>query len=323
MNQTQQEQAQSTLRQGGRWLRIGILTLTTVGPIINSLVGRIQQRRERLNSGIEQVEARQEVARNVQTEALRRLDDFTVTSRRVAAEQAQQLQKQARQLREQARILRKALRREAEQRRQLQKLVKQMQKTGAGWSGEVLKRGEDLTGMLAAQSGKISREVIERSNEFTQNLTERGQQLVQGGRKQNRTFWSVFGFSVGLVAAATATFLLIRRRMIQHAAEEDEHFELPETQEWSASGNGRPAGEILHIDGNEMTVETMETVEVDNITVPEEAAYVGFISTKLYFPREHFREQYAALNDEVAMDDLIYFLTEEDAQEQGFSRKEA
>jgi hypothetical protein len=315
MIQEQQAQTKSALQQGGRWLRIGILTLTTVGPIVNSLVGRMRQRSQGLRVGnMEQMEAGQEAARNIQTEALRRLDDFPATSRRVAAEQAHLLQKQAQQLQEQARVLRKALRKEAEQRQQLQKLVKQVQKAGVDWSGEVLKRSEDLTGVIAAQSGKLSQGVIERGSELTHNLTERGQQLVQVGRKQDRTFWTVFGFSMGLVAATTATFLLIRRRMAQQETEEDEQFELPQSQILNVSNNSRPTGEILHMVGNETAP---ASVEVVSVTVPEDAAYVGFISTKLYYPRELFRDQYSRLKDEVTVEDLIYFLTEE----QGFRRE--
>lgn len=321
MIQEQQESKQSALRQGGRWLRIGILTLTTVGPIVNSLVGRIRSRTQELREGsMEQVEASSKAARGVQAEAMRRLDDFTTTSRQAAAEQAKQLQLQARQLREQARVLRKALRKEAEQRRQLQKVVKQLQKAGVDWSGAAWKRGGALTDMIAAQSGKLSQEMIERSNELSHNLTERGQQLVQVGRKQDKTFWTVFGFSVGLVAAATATYLMIRKRITQLETEEDEQIVLPQNQDWNVntSSNGRPVGEILHIEGNGAAP---GNVEVVSVTMPEEATFVGFISTKHYYPRELFRDRYPTLNNEVTLDDLIFFLTEEDAQEQGFSRE--
>jgi hypothetical protein len=322
MNQTQQEQQQqSSLQQSSRWLRIGILTLTTLGPIVTNLVERMRQRQQQRGSNmveVEGIEVRQEAARNVQAEALRRLDDFTATSRRMAMEQAQQLQKQARQLREQARVLRKALRTEAEQRRELRKLVRRVQMTGADWSGEVLKRGEGLTGLIAAQSEKISQEVIEKSGELTQNLAERGQQLVQAGRSQDRRFWSVVGFSVGLFAAATTAFVVVRRRMVQQQSEEEEQIELTLQENWEPGANGRPAGEILVMDEQGVTPVAAEAVSID---VPEEAAYVGIISTKRYIPKELFREQ--AATGEAARDDLVYFHTEEEAQEQGFQREGA
>jgi hypothetical protein len=326
MIQEQQESTKNALRQGGRWLRIGVLTLTTVGPIVNSLVGRMRSCTQGLREGsMEQVEASSKAARSVQAETMRRLDDFTTTSRRAAAEQAKQLQRQARQLREQARVLRKALRKETEQRRQLQKVVTQLQKAGVDWSGAAWKRGGALTDMIAAQSGKLSQEVIERSNELSHNLTERGQQLVQVGRKQDRTFWTVFGFSVGLVAAATVTILLIRKRIEQQETGEDEQIVLPQHQNWAenASSNGRPVGEILHIEGNiEGNGATPGNVEVASVTMPEEATFVGFISTKYYYPRELFRDRYPTLNNEITLDDLIFFLSEEDAQAQGFSREQ-
>ncbi len=323
MIQEQQASTKSALRQGGRWLRIAILTLTTAGPIVNSLVRRMRQRTQRLRDvSVVQMGANQEAARNVQTEAMRRVGDFTSTGRRAATEQVKQLQLQARLLREQARVLRKALRKEAEQRRQLQKLVRQVQKAGVDWSGEARKRGEALTGRISAQRGKLTQEVIGRSSELTHNLRDRGQQLVPGGRQRDRTFWTVFGFSVGLVAATTATILLLRRRIAQQEAEEDEQFELPQHQIWSASAssNSRPAGEILHVDANGAVPANVEAVSV---TVPEDAAYIGFISTKYYYPLELFRDRYPTLNDEMTMDDLIFFLTEEEALEQGFSQEQA
>jgi len=256
MSQEPEEQQSTGIQKGARWLRIALLTLTTVGPVVKTIGGWLQQRSAALREtaverGGKLVEAGQETAQSTQVDLQRRLDEFTTTSRQLAAEQARQLQKQARQLQAQTQTLRRALRDEARQRRQLQKVAQEVQRRGAAWSRDMLGRGEELTGNLVAQGGKISQEAIERGSAITHDLAKRGEQLLQPVRGRSRSFWTMLGFAIGLTGAATATYVLIRRRRAAAADEQDEQIELPARDLNSASADqSQPAGEIRQVDGD-------------------------------------------------------------------------
>ena len=115
-------------------------------------------------------------------------------------------------------------------------------------------------------------------------------------RHRNRTFWSILGFSVGLVAAATITYQLIRRRGSQQEIEQDEQIELPSSNSWNGSV-GRPIGEISYLDQGGASIATLEIVDIDTIEQPADAAFVGVKSSKLYYP----------VDTELEQKDLVYF----------------
>ena len=234
--------------------------------------------------------------------------------------QVKQLQKRSRKqvkhLQKQSRKLRKSLRREARKRRVYWTMFRALLLN----TGKYLQhRGENLTGGLVETGGKVThnvldlgekttRDLAERSGEFTQELAKQGQRLLEPVRRRDRTFWSIVGFSVGLAAAGTITYQLIRRRMAQQEIEQDEHIELPSSNSWNGLG-GRPIGEISYIDQGENSVATLEIVDVETMEHPADAAFVGVKSTKLYY----------SIDTELEPKDLVYFTTEEQAKALGFT----
>ncbi len=163
-------------RGWSRWLRVGLLTLSMVGPVINTFLNQMRNRSQMLR---EQAEGLPDAARAIQATSVQRLDELSISSRKRAAEQTQLLRKQARQLQVQAQQLQKALREEAKQRQKLQKLQKQLRKSKQSLSKDLLKRGEVLTNDLIGQGGKLSHELLERGSKVTHDLTERGSQVTQ------------------------------------------------------------------------------------------------------------------------------------------------
>lgn len=284
----------NTETNGGRWLRVSLLTLTMVAPVVNSIMDYFRKRSELDSvSSANQVSARQ------------RLDELTYATRQRAGTQAQQLQNWAQ-----------------------------------DWSRDLRKRGEDLAEDVAAQSGKISQDMLargskatrditkrgnkvtrrlaKRSQKLSRSLSERGDQLLQPDRKRNSTFWTIFGFSVGMVTAGVVTYLLIRKRMARHELEAGQQFELTQDRRWENGSwerqgeQGKPAGEIIYMDNEGPIVATLESVDVDtgDIETPAGAAFVGVVSTKRYYPVE------------VTLDDgleLVYFVSEDEAMAQGYS----
>jgi len=290
----------NTETSGGRWLRVSLLTLTMVAPIVNSIMDYFRKRAELDGaSTADQVSSRQ------------RLDELTYATRQRAGAQAQQLQNWAQ-----------------------------------DWSQDLRKRGEDLAEDLAAQSGKISQDLLargskvtrditkrgsrvqrditkrgrkvtrrlaKRSKKLSHDLTERGNQLLQPNRKRNSTFWTIFGFSVGMVIAAVVTYLLIRKRLERQALEAEQQFELSQVRSGEQQGEqGKPAGEIVYMDNEGAVVATVEAVDPNTgeVVAPADAAFVGVVGTKRYYPIE------------VTLDDgleLVYFVSEDEARAQGYS----
>jgi len=234
--------------------------------------------------------------------------------------QVKQLQKRSRkqvkQLQKQSRKLRKSLRREARKRRMywtafrvlLLNSRKYLQNRGENLTAGLVERGGKVTQNALDLGGKTTQDLAVRSGEFTQELAKRGQRLLEPVRKRDRTFWSIVGFSVGLLAAGTITYQLVRRRVAQQEAEQDEHIELPSSNSWNGSG-GRPLGEISYIDQEGASVSTLEIVDFETNGQPADAAFVGDKSTKLYY----------SIDTELEPKDLVYFSTEEEAKAQGFT----
>lgn len=321
-------------QQASRWLRVGALTLTTLGPAVNTLLAWMRQRSQSVS---ERSDDLQDTAHDARAAAFQQLSDFTYASRQRVAEQANYLQRQAQQLSAQAKHLRGSLRKEQRQRRKLNKTLKQLREAGLDWSQELLKRGENLTEELVAQGGKISSDLLERGSEVSHDLAERGGQLTQvlvkrgskagqdlaergsqllrprAARKRNNTFWMIFGFSTGLVIAVTATYLFLRRRMQRDEREQNQQIELASDAPGIGKVTERPAGTIRQFDSNSGSVATLQTVDIEHkVAAPADAAFVGVMSTKLYYP----------VATAVEAKDLIYFTSEAEAESQGFTAAE-
>lgn len=191
--------------------------------------------------------------------------------------------------------------------------IKQLSATGRDWNYGLLKRG-----------GQVTRDLTERGSQVTHVLAERGDQLLQPLRKRSGTFWTVLGFSLGMVAAAVITFVLLRKRLGKQSADEEEgQIELPQQQNLNGASSlgqgrpGKPADEILHLDNEGNSAATMQTVGVNiakAVEVPANAAFAGVVGTKRYYPLEKLPGESAQ--------DTIFFASEDEAVAQGYSAAE-
>jgi hypothetical protein len=288
----------------GRWLRTAVVTYTLIGPTIGAWLKR------RASQGSQAVvtaaQALPEVAQSRQADFRERLEELTRDSRQNIAEQAQHLRDQANQLRSQSRQLRKAVRHEARQRR---KLLAQLRDSGFEWGQDMLKRGEHLSGELVERGEEMTHDLAKRGRKASRELAKRSEELLEP--QQNRMILTMVGFGVGLVVAGAITYRLLRGRAMQQAQEEDQAIELPPSGSWNGTVT-HPAGGIHHVDPDKATVATLEVVTVANAERPENATFVGVISTQHYYP----------IDTELELTDLIYFITEEEARAQGFKAAE-
>jgi flagellar basal body-associated protein FliL len=316
-------------RKGSRWLRLGVLTFTLAGPLVNTIVERVRERSQVVRD--KQTQAPQEETQSLTVR--RRLDQLALESRQLLVEQTKQLH----QLQSQAFRLRKTLRKNAKQQR---KLVKRLRKSSAKWRQNMLKRGgqvteevvergkealeastrmtQDLTRRgsrlteeLAERSSKATQKIARQGSKIAEDLVERGEQLLHPERKRNRNFWAMIGFGVGLVAAAVTTYLFVRRRVLQQQeAEASDPIELLRNESWNGTTDtGRPAGEILLVDDIGTAVATLPVIDVEQMQRPDDAVFVGVASTRFYYPVDTPLEE----------KDLVYFVSEEEARTQGFT----
>ncbi len=181
---------------------------------------------------------------------------------------------------------------------------------------DLAERGEELTHDLSKRTDKLTRDFTKRGRKMTRDLAERGEEWLKSERKQKRAIWMAAGFGVGLVVAGVITYRLVRGRAIQVLEEGEESIELPQNGVWNDTP-GRPAGEILHLDSSGTGVATLEVIGVisaESSERPTDAAFVGVVNTNYYYPIDS--------DTELELANVVYFITEEEAREQGFKAAE-
>jgi hypothetical protein len=98
----------------------------------------------------------------------------------------------------------------------------------------------------------------------------------------------------------------------QELEELEQQIELPQNGNLttgSEANQNKPVGEIRSVDDIGTAVVTLPVVDVVEMLHPEDAKFVGVASTRLYYPVEI----------SVDANDLVYFISEEEAQNQGFT----
>ncbi len=305
----------------GRWLRVGLLALTFLAPIATSIRDYLRKRQEMLSARAADTAQRA----GLNTTTIKQLStagrdwsyDLLKRGEGVAENVASQGSKLTHNLLERGGQVTHDLTERGGQ------VTHALAERGGQVTHDITERGGQVVHVLAERGGQVTHDLTERGSQVTHALAERGDQLLQPLRKRGGTFWTVFGFSFGLVSAAVVTFVLLRKRLgDQLADEEEEHIELRHQNLNGAGGleQGRPeklTGEILHLDKEGSSVATLQTIGVDvakAVEVPVDAAFVGVVSTKRYYPMEEAPGESAQ--------DIIYFTSEDEAKAQGYSAAE-
>jgi uncharacterized membrane-anchored protein YhcB (DUF1043 family) len=274
----------NTLRETGRWLRITVLTLTTIGPIINVVAARIRQRAQVLSKATEQPELVEQGSQTTQALAER--------SSEIASMLAERSSKAAQ--------------------------------------------------TLAERSSKASQELARRSEELAQEVKRRSRQVTQQLAERDGTFWTFLGFSIGLIVASVAAYLLIRRRFQKSIDEHlqalsNEYVNIPSrpmtpTTTRAAPPAGQPPASVQPqpaLTPTESAVAVAEPAPTPaESTVagtkpapvqtehPAYATLIGIVSTKRYYPVETPFDQLA--DSQEGPLEVVYFTSQDEAKAQGF-----
>ena len=238
--------ADNLRKNARRWVRVGVVTLTTLGPVINVVSSRLRER-----------------TRKLQQDAVTRGQETLTQSQKQLLTVGASLSDTLTELKSNP------------------------------YSQELLKRGSELSGMLAEQGGKLSHDlaersskarqvVVERGSDLARDLTERGSKashelakqsqrttrevsrrtrraaqqaqrdLIRAGsqvREQATSpdyaarFWSICGFIVGLISAITAAYFFIRRR-IQSNTNDDNAYQLSNHSMMNGASVSNPTNKV-------------------------------------------------------------------------------
>lgn len=293
--------------EASRWLRVGILTLATLGPVINTIIENARKRAQKLQE-LQTLQTLQELKEHPYSqEVLKRGGQLIERGNQVSHALVGQGSKLSHAIVERGSDL-------AEQGGKLSQVIVERGSDLAGQGGKlsqaIVEHGSDLTRELSERSSKLSqdlakrgevitREAARRSEVITREAAKRGRQATQDLAKRTEQvtermtegvgerpwlFW--LPFALGLAAAAITTYQLVRRKLLQREAEPIQI---------------TPDG---HLNG----------------THPADSRVLGLVSNKRYYPAGTSLDQLRATESGTL--DVIYFASEDEARAQGFTSAE-
>ena len=229
------------LQESGRWLRVGSLSLSVLGPVLSFLTNRLRAQAEADEALLKLHYDHDQKAVDTDRQALQEdLQNRLQAIRENISDTLTDLSTRpySQELLKRSEVLTDELKERGNKLSQLivdrgGKFNQDLFDHGSDLSQALLERGSQWGKGLADRSSDLSHTLLERGNDFSQNLLERGsdfsQELLKRTRRaqlekmqQKRNFWVAFGFGLGLTGAGIVTFVLIQRRQHERAHGTDE-----------------------------------------------------------------------------------------------------
>jgi hypothetical protein len=315
------------LGEAGRWLRVSVLTASTLGPILGTVLTRLREQQIPGRNTSVTTDQKPLVVLEEEAHEKPSFSDSLALLRERAYNQ--ELVHRAEELAE-------------ELRQRAGKLSLLLADRGSDLTHELSKRSSDLTHDLSKQSEEVGRKLRKQTRKVSHDLSKQSEEVSRKLRKQTRkmsqniakqersTLWIISGFSVGLIAASVAAFILIRSRLQQQQEqEEDEHILLAQNDHGERK-NGVVAPAVLKKNPREITTPITVAVSMKSASapalngqaasngsaVPADAVFLGIASTKHYYPVQTPLDQLATHEQPLT---IVYFTSEEEAKTQGFT----
>jgi len=363
------------LENASRWIRVGFLTISVLGPAVNALSSRLRDRAETLR---EEATKRGSVAYSQSQERLATTGAALTNTFEDLKEHpySKELLKRG------SKATQVVVDRSSDALQELaarsEKASHELAKRSEHASKEITKRGKKVSKEVTKRSQKASKELLKRSQQAQRELAKRTEQFTRQNTQQTSPIWAALGLSMGLTAGAVAAYLLIRKRFVKQVQEE-QHLHIAQnghlngTAKSTAHGDVRPASQAagdnsalapdaiaatliivepvaepitepisqaspemlldeLELEDNEPATEKMPSISVqgktsqteatlptqeDTVTPITNAAFLGIVSIKQYYPVETPLHELRSPADEVL--DVIYFITEDEAKAQGYT----
>jgi hypothetical protein len=310
-----------TVQGTGRWIRVGVFSASALLPLLNTALNRIRARQEAAAAIAHETTAeyyKENVANftnNAQSEVQERLQTVGATLGDVLTE--------------------------LRTRSNNQDLIKRTNDL----RDDLRDRSSKLSHAIVARSGEVSHELAKRSGEVSHEFAKRGRQAQLTIAEQDRRLWIALGFGFGLTATGIVTFILVRHRLQQPTEVDEAPIQLsydaattkPETGNATSESRGglyalRPSNGHVEVHSDNPSHDAIDATTPDTSAnqvaedehpasaVPSDAAFVGVASTKHYYPVETPLDQLADTSEKPV--DIIYFVSETEAQAQGFQAAE-
>ncbi|GAC1586005.1 MAG: hypothetical protein NVS4B1_28790 [Ktedonobacteraceae bacterium] len=344
------------LQETSRWLRVGFLTLSVLGPVINTLSSRLRERAEVLRE--EASKHGNSLSEDLVNHSTKLSQVVATRSEKVGRDLAERSSKASQRVVDRSSDVLQELTERSE------KASQELAKRGEQVSKEIAKRGAEVSKEMRKRSQRAAREMRKRSQKAQRELAKRTEQLTQLNSRQNSPFWPVFSFTLGLTAAGVAAFLLIRKRLQQNkqanqqaqlslngslngtsknmtngathavnqpslATKPSETF--PREVTAPAFTLAEPVTEVVtsdtpivaepKLEEDVPVTEKMPSVSIQahstETTPVMDATFLGIVSTKHYYPVETPLTELHSGTDEAL--DVVYFATADEAQAQGYT----
>ncbi len=361
------------IRETSRWLRIGFMAISVLGPVVNTLSSRLRERSEKLRK--ETTKRSGNLLDNLVDQSSKLSQVVSEGSGRVGRNVAQRSSKATQLVADSSNDVLQELVERSE------KASQELAKRGEQASKEIMKRGTKVSREVTKRSQKAAKEVQKRSRKAQLELSRRTEQLTGQNTRQAIPFWPIF--SSGLIAAVVAIYLLVRRQLQRNEQNsQPEQIALnnslngtgksttsgttytanqpylaaqsvetpvqestapaltepvteevtadapliaePELDDYNAVTEKIPAISIqATIEAFPATEAVEEHTDADTTKTASEASSVtpatllGVVSTKRYYPVETPLTELVTNTGEAL--DVVYFVTVEEAQQQGYS----
>ena len=236
------------IQETGRWLRVGFMTVSVLGPVINTLSSQLRERSKQLQK--EATKRSNNLTEDIVDRSSKLSRDVSKRTGRLGRDLAKRSSEATQLVADRSNdVLQELVDRSEKASQELaqrsERISKEITKRSAKVSKEVTKRGQ-----------KAAKEVRKRSRKAQDELAKRTEQLTGQSNRQDTTFWSVF--SVGLIAAAIAAYLLVRKRLQQN--EQDDQLErIALNGSLNGTGKSPTSGTTYAVNQPSLAMQAIET----------------------------------------------------------------
>ena len=238
------------IQETSRWLRVGFMTVTVLGPIINTLTARLRERTEVLRG--EATRRGNNLTEDL-VERSNKLSQVVATrSEQVGRGLATRGNKASQVVMDRSNDVLQELTERSE------KASQELAKRSEQVSREIVKRGAKVSKEVTKRSQKAAKEVRQRSQRAQSELAKRTAQLTQPNNRQNSPFWPVFSFTMGLTAAGVAVYLIIRKRL-QHNEPDSLHSHVALNGSLNGSAKNTTSGSAFSANQPSLATKPVET----------------------------------------------------------------
>jgi hypothetical protein len=283
----------NSLSEAARWLRIGTLTITVLGPIINTITARLRKQ----NDEEQAKELEQSESTPTTSEAQTRLIAVGAALSDLLTELKNNPYGQ------------------------------DLLQRGEEVAGDLIDRGMQLPQLVAKRSSEFSQDLAERSEQVTKEISRRSREVAENSNPAVL----IAGFGIGLTITAAAVYLILSKSFKKSSIDEEEpHIELPQDRagkviegHFSVSTNTMETGfpqTLTETPSPAKITQNDEEISDTTGSVPADAMLIGVVNTKHYYPIETPPENLNTA-DNVPLD-VVYFASEDEARAQGFTASE-